>query len=396
MPWSELIGHEAPVAGLRRAVESGRLHPGLLFHGPDAVGKHLAARLLAQTLLCKSISRPGDPDPNRDAPLLLGSGGSDTAAGAREISSDPCGLCDACRRVAAGVHPDLRLVSFEISESTRKLRTEIVIDQIRDLSAFLALRPMEGARKIAIADPADRMNAAAANAFLKTLEEPPAGCVLILVAQNRHSLLPTILSRCLPVAFGRVPVDAIRALLAKRGAPDADAALAAALSDGAVGKAVALAGIGQAPAAGTGDGESEGAPGALDAWRERRNRILGALELAAGAAPKSPAGRGTRALRAAEAFAPKDNEEFPACLELAEALLRDVVRLLVAGGGRPSRELAPVAGADVEPRIGALARALGDDRAMRALTAASALRSELRAPINRPLAIECFLLRLAV
>jgi DNA polymerase-3 subunit delta' len=360
VPWSDLLGHERAVLTLRRSVSEGRLHHALLFHGPEGVGKSLAATLLIQSLMCERT-------------------GWDAAAPAgHSPAGDPCGECSTCRRIATGAHPDVVRVGLEQSSSTGKLRQEIVIDQLRELSGFLSFRPFEASRRAAIVDPADRMNPSAANAFLKTLEEPPAGTVIILVASNASSLLETIRSRCQPIAFGRLPLELIERYLRDRGAPAKDARLAAALADGAPGRALRLL---EAPAQPAGGAREGAAATPLEVYRQRRDRVLGALLQAAG----GPEGPGTRALRAAEALSPKDSEEFPVCFDLAEALLRDAL-LVASGAGQP------VAGVDDAGKIRRLAELLGEQGAASAIATAERIRADFRVNINKTLAAECLML----
>jgi DNA polymerase III subunit delta' len=164
--------------GLGRAAERQRLTQAYLFVGPEGVGKQLFARNLAQCLLCHR--RAGD-------------------------ALQACGECVSCRPFLAGNHPDF--LSVERDPGKRELTVAKFIGD-RDqrgkagLCHDLALRAVAGPRKIAIINDADTMNDEAANAMLKTLEEPPDGAMLILIASNLDSLLPTIKSRCQLVRFG--------------------------------------------------------------------------------------------------------------------------------------------------------------------------------------------------
>lgn len=113
----------------------------------------------------------------------------------------PCRVCRNCRKVFAGIHPDVALVE-RLPDSKGRLRREIVVDQIRDLSGDAAVLPNEAAGKVYIFPEADAMNVNAQNAFLKLLEEPPAWVMFLLCAENRDALLPTIRSRCGEVRLG--------------------------------------------------------------------------------------------------------------------------------------------------------------------------------------------------
>jgi DNA polymerase-3 subunit delta' len=162
-PWQQRV-----YDGATAALDAGRLGHGLLLCGPQELGKRAVAERLAQRLLCES----------------RGAGG------------EPCGACRGCRLFAAGTHPDFHLVSFIPTKDGSRLRTEIVIEQMRELSSQLALTAQYGGAQIALIDPADAINHAAANALLKTLEEPHPGRHLWLVCANPAMLPATIRSRC--------------------------------------------------------------------------------------------------------------------------------------------------------------------------------------------------------
>ncbi|MDZ4687741.1 MAG: DNA polymerase III subunit delta' [Planctomycetaceae bacterium] len=175
--WTGFRGHDDVRQSFARAAERGRLTQSYLFVGPEGVGKQLFARRMAQCLLCDRRT------------------GSDLEA---------CGECANCRPFLAGNHPDFLMV--ERDPGKRELNVAKFVGD-RDqrgkagLCHDLSLRS-SGSRKVAIINDADTMNDEAANALLKTLEEPPDGAMLILVASNLDSLLPTIRSRCQLVRFG--------------------------------------------------------------------------------------------------------------------------------------------------------------------------------------------------
>jgi len=153
-----------------------RLPHALLITGEAGIGKLAFARHLAQSLLCE----------------------------AGDIPARPCGLCDACRWYLAGNHPDFRELApagdeegdEEDSKAKKKASVHITIDQVRELNDFVNLSAHRGGRRVTLVQPAEALNAAAANALLKTLEEPPAGAVFVLVSHQWRRLLPTIRSRC--------------------------------------------------------------------------------------------------------------------------------------------------------------------------------------------------------
>jgi DNA polymerase-3 subunit delta' len=158
------------------ALDNGRMGHALLVCGPARLGKLAVAQRLAQRLLCRD----------------------------RGADGEPCGRCRSCQLFVAGSHPDYSLVSFVSNKEGTRLRTEIVIEQIRELSGKLSLTPQYGGAQVAIIDPADAINHAACNALLKTLEEPQPGRFLWLVAADPTRLPATIRSRCQKLEF-RLP-----------------------------------------------------------------------------------------------------------------------------------------------------------------------------------------------
>ena len=153
---------------------------------------------------------------------------------------EACGHCRGCQLADAGTHPDIVELTFGLRKD-RTLRTEIVVDQIRELSARLAMRSQLGGWQVATVDPADAMNAAAANALLKTLEEPAAQTMLILLADAPWRLPPTIRSRCQRIEFQLPDPSLALAWLQAQGIADADADGALAAAGGNPGLAVAWA-----------------------------------------------------------------------------------------------------------------------------------------------------------
>ncbi|HTG45809.1 MAG TPA: hypothetical protein VK633_14910, partial [Verrucomicrobiae bacterium] len=168
---------EPVVALLQKSVAKGRLAHAYLFSGDDLSEMESLARSLAKTLNC---SNP-----------------SGRAANGQAL--DSCDLCLNCRRIESGNHPDVQWVRPE-----SKLRV-VTIAQIRDLIQTISLKPTEAEYKVAMIVAADRMNVQAANAFLKTLEEPPARSILILLTCSLEQVLETILSRCLRLHFAGEP-----------------------------------------------------------------------------------------------------------------------------------------------------------------------------------------------
>jgi len=183
------------VSRLRSAFAAGRLPHALLIHEAPGAGGEWLAGWAARMVLCSKGLRPG--------------------AASADAEASPCEHCASCQRAAHGQHPDLTLM--RPLESS----TQIRIEQVRDLAAELALTAHQGGYKVGILSPADSMNRFAANALLKTLEEPPQGTLLILVASQPSRLPATILSRCQRVRV-RAPerTEAVAWLEATRGPGD--------------------------------------------------------------------------------------------------------------------------------------------------------------------------------
>lgn len=165
---------ENAAALLRRSLERDRLGHAYLFLGDDLGRLEDAATALSQSLNCET-------------PLARSPSG---------VGLEACRMCSSCRRILGRQHPDVLWV-----HPAKKLR-QISVDQMRDVIHAISMKPMEARYKVGVIAGADRMNESAANAFLKTLEEPPRNSVLILLTTEPQRLLDTILSRCLRLNFG--------------------------------------------------------------------------------------------------------------------------------------------------------------------------------------------------
>lgn len=221
MTLADVQGQSRAIDRLRAALQRGTVHHAYLFVGPEGVGKELTARAFAMALLCP------------------------------ERPNEGCGACSTCTRIERGSHPDVQVTMPEALRVARGLAARsdfertpsqaVKVEQIRALQERLSLHALESKRKVAILLSAEQLNDAAQNAFLKTLEEPPAETTLILVSTSSDSLLPTIRSRCAQVPFGPLP----RALIAERVAKEKKldpptAELVAELSEGSLGRALEM------------------------------------------------------------------------------------------------------------------------------------------------------------
>jgi DNA polymerase-3 subunit delta' len=198
LPWHEAIFR-------RYAEHRGELPHALLLYGPEGIGKSLFAMSLAQALLCES------PE-----------------------SARPCQSCAACAWFESGNHPDFRLLEparpdegdQEDQASPAKASVRIVIDQVRALGDFINVSSHRGGAKVVLIRPAEALNVNAANALLKSLEEPPAGTFFLLVAHRIHFLLATIRSRCRYVPLPAPEPYAAEEWLRSQGASEPALALA--------------------------------------------------------------------------------------------------------------------------------------------------------------------------
>jgi DNA polymerase-3 subunit delta' len=204
MTFREIVGHRRLIGLLARAIRSESLPPSLIFAGPDGVGKRHVALAVAQAMNCLT-------------PVI------DDATGQR----DGCGRCSACGKIERGQHPDVMLVErFEG-------KSEIIIEQVREVVRKVGYKPFEGRSRVVIVDPAEDLNAAAQSAFLKVLEEPPPRNVFVLVTTKPGELFETIRSRCCVLRFAPLaPGDIATALIRRHKYAERDARAAAALSGG--------------------------------------------------------------------------------------------------------------------------------------------------------------------
>jgi len=202
MAFGELTGHEKQVAILRNAMANNRIAHAYLFYGMEGIGKRTAASVFSRALNC-------------------------------EGESPPCNVCASCRKAQHQNHPDIITIPVE--------GQFIKIGAIKELQEQMKFRPREGRRRVFILPEADRMNAAAANALLKTLEEPSAGNILLLTTSRPHALPLTILSRCQHLRFAPLPPEVVDRHLRETESLDREAAaVLAASSGGSIGRALEM------------------------------------------------------------------------------------------------------------------------------------------------------------
>ncbi len=202
-PAFPVLGQPLAVRLLERALAEDRLASAYLFAGPDGVGKRRLAEALTAVLLCGR--------------------------------TPACRTCPACHKLASGTHPDR--IEVRVPEDKK----EIPVSEIRALQLRMPYSPHEGQRRVVLVLDAENLSTAAANALLKTLEEPPARTHFVLTSSAPHSLLPTVRSRCQVVRFSPLGVQDLQTICLAAGATAEAASVAAALAHGSAAKALAAA-----------------------------------------------------------------------------------------------------------------------------------------------------------
>lgn len=328
MFFREILGQERVLGHLRAAWNADRLAHAYLFLGPEGVGKESVARALAAALNC---TRP--------------------VAG-----WDACGDCPSCRRMLAGTQADF-LVIAPTSESRHP---QIKIEQIREFRRVTAYPPMEGGWRVALIKPAEDMHPAAANALLKTLEEPPARHLIVLAAASEADLFPTIVSRCQKMAFTPLPYAlVVQELQTRRGLSREDAIFLTALSGGSLGRALTMN------------------PGEM---AQQRRQVLDDLE-------KLAQGSATAVLDWAKRLA-KNNQELDFFVLLAQMWYRD---LLLLHAGAPARLLGHQ---DCLPDLEQIQKRGGPKAWFAGFAALAAAHRQLQANLNPQLTLDILGFRL--
>ncbi len=335
--FKHLVGNEQVKQTFRRLIAKRRVPNSLLFAGDEGVGKRSFAVELIRSLLCK-----------------------DTTEG------DACGVCPACRRagtfqlpkpddkdafkkVIFSDHPDVGMVVAQ--------NRNIAVDAIRHLESEANFRPYEAESRFFIIDDADKMNDSAANALLKTLEEPPAGSHIFLITSRADSLLPTIRSRCQVVRFAPVETTEIeRFLIDDRAFTPDEARLAARLSRGSIGRAVSIN---------------------VEQVRKLRERML--LAVANSLETHDRAGL----LRISEEMNDAKNKEFfEESIDILTSLLHDIWSI------RVSRDPSRTVNADLADRLSSLAESSSSQDIPDWLGSIQEMRENFAVNINRKIATD--------
>ncbi len=321
MTFASIAGHEQQKNILRRALANKRIAHAYLFEGAEGIGKKLMALAFARALLC-----------------LQGTG---------------CGDCVACRKIDHNNHPDVHLIN--------SAEAAIKIDQIRELQQQLSLRPLEGRYKVCLIDGAEYLTAGAANALLKTLEEPQPNTVMILLSGRPEQLLSTIRSRCQRLPFRRLPLRQLSKLLSQRlDFNETEIAVLAALSDGSFKKAL---------------GPKQ------QLFLEKRRELIQALSAL------SP-GSNIPTLSLAEELA-EEKESLQDVLDIFQAFFRD---LLLLKYGRPEEDLV---NQDLLELLNREVQRASVESVLTKLKTIDQARFHLQRNVNRQLTLEVMLLGIA-
>jgi len=193
MAFRDIIGQDRAVNILLKTIQRERIPSSYLFAGESGIGKKLTAVNLAKALNCLTREQGGSTRPELQD------------NGLRLASYDCCDACPSCRKIESGIHPDVMTLAPEGGQ--------IRIEEIRAIDEVLSLTAFEGKYKIVIVDDADSMNSYAANAFLKTLEEPPDNSLILLISANPDKLPDTIRSRCSRINFAPLSHEACRTVI---------------------------------------------------------------------------------------------------------------------------------------------------------------------------------------
>lgn len=344
--FSKLIGNQQVKDSLRRLMENGRLPGSLLFTGEEGVGKKLFALELAKILNCK----------NRNG-------------------VEACDECSSCKRISRSTFPSFgddeddkeRLIWSEHPDvaMARPYKQIIRVEPIRELGREANFRPFEGAARMFIIEDADYMNDQAANALLKTLEEPEPTTHLVLTTTNPSALPATIRSRCQTIQFSPIAANVIDEFLREtKGVSAKDAQLLARTSRGSLGRACAAD---------------------IDTYRQRRDAMISVLTAL------TVSGDREQLLRSAEELAAaKDRVEYEQLLDVLEVLIRDAWALSL---GRPKESIVNL---DLVDQLQRIAGDLRSSQAAAWLQQIEELRGTLEVNINRKVASDALILSMAM
>ncbi|HSY78365.1 MAG TPA: hypothetical protein VK884_02080 [Verrucomicrobiae bacterium] len=235
MPIASVLGHREIATRLLAELRARPSHA-YLFAGPHGVGKAIVATSLVHAMMCERSPGENFCCTTAHCPVRLAPQTERTRARAGDSDAPRCDCCSACVQIATGVHPDFTYISRPAG------RSEVLIDQVRELIAHLGIRPSRSPVRMAIIDDAEALGDPAQNALLKTLEEPPGHAIIIMVTSSERALLDTVRSRMRTVRFPALHAADLEAILAAHGVTDqARASALALLARGSAANAIALA-----------------------------------------------------------------------------------------------------------------------------------------------------------
>ena len=342
--FSKLIGNEGIKLTLRRLAASGRIPNSMLLSGDEGVGKRHFAIEIAKSIVCREPAE-----------------------------GEACDICAPCRRAESFTFPkeekkdDFERVFFSEHPDVGivvPFNRNILVAAIRHLESEANFRPYEGKARIFIIDEADKMNDSAANALLKTLEEPPPTTYIFLVTSRPDKLLPTIRSRCQSLRF--IPVSASEIenyLISERAFTHDEARLAARLSRGSLSRALSMQ---------------------MEGIRKNRDSMMKLLTAAL-------EGRGlAAALKVTESMnGAKDKSTFEESLDILQSLIHDVWGLRVSGGS------SQVVNTDLESALLTLSQDAGNIDLPGWLDLIDSIRADLQININRKIAADALAVNMA-
>lgn len=205
MSFKDIIGQEKPIKMILKSIKEDKVSSSYIFVGNEGVGKKFTAIEFAKVINCLNLSK----------------------------NLEACDNCETCNKINHGCCPDLKIIE--------PIKNSIKIEQIRELSREIELKPFKNRKKIYIIDKAETMTLDAENCLLKTLEEPPNYAIIILICLNINSILPTVISRCQVIKFGLASTLEIKKIvLKKENLDESIAELISKLSQGSIGKAYKL------------------------------------------------------------------------------------------------------------------------------------------------------------
>jgi DNA polymerase III subunit delta' len=323
MPFTNIYGHQKQIGMLQKAMALSRVGHSYVFSGLDAIGKKALALAFAQALICQNPSS----------------------------LNDACGNCPACRKMASGNHPDIHILETQAQF--------IRIDAIRNIQQQMTFKPLEGQKRVFIIDDADKMNEQAANALLKTLEEPSRDNIMILVTARPYWLPQTILSRCRHARMNPLTAETVaRFLMEQKQMDSSKALLLASLSGGSIGQALGL--------------NSED----MIAFRAGLSRLLAA-------APKNPLGLLTLA-----SFLGQDKKEIKQGLMILNTYFRDALVY------RETERAAMIINADDLPAIMSLAGRLRGEEILQNIALVDQSNEAIAMNVNKSLTLEAMAFKL--